>query len=515
MPHFNSISISILSGLAFIYFLYQHLFGNSNAGVQPGITFVIMFCFLYFLIDDLFPSPVSFYVENKTLIKQMILVALCLGVAYTCNALIRQFVYLRKLTAEGDSTIPKILQYAVTALIYLTTAMIIIRLVFNQPIFALAATSGALAVILGYSARSVLEEIFAGIAINFSSTFEKGDYIQINEEWAMIKDIGWRSIAYTDMDNNYVVIPNSVVAASTIRNWERPCKVTRRTLYFLVEYNVPPQVVIDLSRQAITDCPHIMSHEWNDVCLIELQSTGIQYRASIYIADLFDWWLGSNEFFNTLWYLFKREGIRFGQQRHLNYMDNELADRGLPSSMLNDSNWQALIEHFDQIPMFEGITREDMKALARHATLHVFGPPERIIAAGSTRASMYLIASGITDLYEVDKNGQETWMVEITEGETVGLMSLLTGVPQKTTVRARTESAVWEISSESLHALFEHKPELMDNIAKAVVRWQAEETDALNTIKQNRKQKEMLLVNQTTTLYKRIFKFFKNVDRQQ
>ena len=136
--------------------------------------------------------------------------------------------------------------------------MIILRFVFGQSIFALAATSGALAIVLGYSARSVLDEIFSGIALNFSSPFEKGDLVQINDEWALIKDIGWRAITYLDMDSNNVVVPNSVVAASKIRNLDKPDNITRRLFYFKVEYNAPPNIVIELATAALDECPHCL-----------------------------------------------------------------------------------------------------------------------------------------------------------------------------------------------------------------------------------------------------------------
>ena len=158
--------------------------------------------------------------------------------------------------------------------------------------------------------------------------------------------------------------------------------------------------------------------------------------------------------------------------------------------------------------MFDGITKEDMNELARCADLHVVGPPERIIRAGSKRTSMYLIAAGEADVYEVDENGNETWMAGVGEGETVGLMSLLTGEPQRTTIRARTETAAWEISSESLHAVFGRKPEVMDKIAEAVVKWQADEDDALSAIKMNRDQEKTFMKKRASSLSDRIGRFF-------
>lgn len=495
-------------GLLLIVLLVLRIRRRDGVRIPLGITAIAFFAACYFSRDLFSDVLTNFTGASTAIIGQVFATMMWLAIAYTINVFVKRFGYQRRLTAEGDSKVPLIIQYLVTALIYMAAGMVILRFVFGQSIFALAATSGALAIVLGYSARSVLDEIFAGIALNFSSPFEKGDLVQLNDEWALIKDIGWRSITYLDMDSNNVVVPNSVVAASKIRNLDKPDNVTRRLYYFKVEYNAPPNVVIELAMAALAECPHIIDHEWNDVCLFDFDDTGIKYRVAMHIEHYNDWWLASNEYFNALWYRFKRADIRFAQQRHLNFQNNENADRALPDSVLDDTNWHNLVDRFDQTPMFDGMTKNDMSELARSAELHIVGPPERIIRAGSKRSSMYLMAAGKSDVYRVDDNGKETWMAAVGEGETVGLMSLLTGTPQRTTIRARTESAVWEIGSEALHALFERKPEVMDNIAAAVAQWQADEDEAFQAMDLSQKQEQNLLDKRTNTLYKRIARFF-------
>jgi len=508
MPAVTQMSLLSLVGLTFLVLLVLRLRRRAGIRIPLGLTAISLFGLLFLLQSTVQPLFDKLSFANEMQVSQGISSLFWVACAYTLNVFIKRFVYQRRLTSEGDSKVPIIIQYVVTAMIYLAAAMIIVKAVYGQPIFAIAATSGALAIVLGYSARAVLEEVFAGIALNFSNPFEKGDLINLNDEWATIKDIGWRSITYLDMDNNYVVVPNTVVAQSKIRNLDRPNGITRRISYFLIEYNVPPRVVIDIAMDTMKECPHIVDHDWNHVCLFDFDDTGIKYRIAFHIRHSDDWWLASDEYFNALWYAFNRAGIHFGQQRHLNYANEENADRSLPSSALEDSNWRTLVEQFDKTPMFDSMTTEDMSELARSATLHVVGPPERIIRAGSKRTSMYLIASGKGDVYEVDQNGKETWMAEVGEGETVGLMSMLTGVPQKTTIRARTETAVWEISSESLHDLFEKKPKVMDKLAEDIAKWQAEEADALNAIQLSREQEKQILHKNASSLYERISRFF-------
>lgn len=509
-PLLIKIALPVLGALL-IFWVVQRLRRRPGVRIPLGLTGIAFFTTLYFSTNYLITRSSISMLGDKDQWQNAAAGLVCLAIAYTINVCIKRFVYRRRLTAEGDPHVPLIVQYLVTVLIYLVTLMFVLRVIYGQQIFALAATSGALAIVLGYSARAVLEEVFAGIALNFSSPFEKNDLIQLNGEWAQVKDIGWRSITYLDMDNNYVVVPNSVVAASKIRNLDRPEGVTRRLFYFYVEYNTPPNEVITLAEAAMLECPAIIAnHPWNEVSAYKMDEKGIQYRAAFHIINNMDWWTGSNQYLNALWYRFKRADIRFGQQHHLNFEDAASANRSPMGSAFNELNWRALVDRFGTTPMFDGMDDEDMNQLARNAQLHVVGPPERIIKEGSSRTSMYLIATGEADVFEVDENGRETWMASVSEGETVGLMSLLTGTPQRTTVRARTETAVWEVSSESLHEIFERKPAVMENIAEAIAKWQVEEDEALNAIQMSRKQEEQLLEKQTSSLSKRIVRFFNN-----
>lgn len=504
--------------IALLALAVHRLFVSKRYTNLLGLIAVIAFGFAYALFDQTIAPEIS-KVDllsrfNLDPLKKINGSLFWLSVAYFCNALIKHFVYPRRLTWEGDSKVPLLMQYLVTVLIYLSAIILIVGLVYGQSITGLITASGAVLLVIAYSARAQIDEVFAGLAININAPFEKGDLIQLNDEWGYVKEIDWRSITYLDMDSNHVVVPNTKLAASKIRNLDRPRSLTRRVLHIRVEYNVPPRVVIDQCEAAMKECPHIVPHPWQFTCYVDSDEKGIQYRIHFYVRHFDDWWLASDEFINAIWYRFARKGIRFAQQRKLNFNSADEAARSLPGSAYDDATWRSLVERFNQVPMFEGMTPKDMEELARCAELHIIGPPEKIIRGGSMRSSMFLIASGSADVYEVDEKDNETLMATVGESETLGLMALLTGSPQKTTIRAKEECAVWEISSDSLHALFDRKPEIMEAIAASVARWQAEEDDAINAIAMNRQQEKRFIQQRTDRLSSRIAKFFQREVKQ-
>ena len=493
-----------LSGVCFVLLLIAKFSGNKNIDIPLGVAAIIFFGFIFYLV----PNQILTFFDLSFTTKSILGIVWWTCAAFLVNALVKKFVYRLHLTPDGESTVPKILQHLVTAFIYLVAAMIVMRFVLHHSITAVATASGAIALILGYSSRTVFEEIFSGLALSANKPFVKGDLIQLNGEWAYVKDISWRSITYEDMDNNYVIVPNTVVAASKIRNLDNPTKGTRRTMYFRTEYNAPPELVIAECNKAMSECPHIKPHPWNFTSFYEFDEYGMKYKLHFHIHHYDDWYVGSDELINAMWYRFARKGIRFAHQRHLNYKNPEDENRGIMGSAYNESSWRDLVEQFGQVPMFEGMTKADMKELAKSATMRVLGPPEKIIEAGSTNTSMYIIAYGTAEVYEVDEHGRETYMASVGATESIGLMSLLIGAPQRTTIRAKEELGVWEISSDSLHELFEKKPEIMEYIAKNVARWQMEEDEAINAIATSRSEAERALKKHTSTLSDRIVKFF-------
>lgn len=516
MSNLQLIILGFVAVLSFGLVVHRIMIGRKYA-IYLGLFSVVFFALMYNVLGQTEALNLSAFGEmawlDKGRLQQLAGTLLCLSFAYLLNSIIKRYVYPRRLTWDGDSKVPVLIQYVVTFLIYLIASIVIVGVVFGQSVTGLVTASGAVVLVLGYSARSMMDEIFAGLSININAPFEKGDLIQINDEWGYVKDIDWRSITYQDMDNNYVTVPNTKVAASKIRNLDRPNRMTRRTLYIRVEYNIPPKVVVDQCNAAMQECPKLEPHPWNFCCFYDCDEKGMRYKLHFHVKHYDDWYFGSDELLNAIWYRFARKGIRFAHQRRLNYISSESERKALSDSAFDDGTWKELLRRFEQVPMFEGMTPEDMGELARSAKLHIVGPPEWIIKAGQERHSMFLIASGTADVYEVDRNGNETRMATMGEFETLGLMSLLTGIPQKTTVRANEECAVWEISSESLHALFERKPEVMEEIAMSVARWQEEEAAALQAIASNRKQARQSIQQRTNRLTQHIARFFQRQEK--
>lgn len=127
-----------------------------------------------------------------------------------------------------------------SALIYVIAIVGIMETVLKQPISAVLATSGVLAIILGLALQNTLSDVFAGLAINIERPFGAGDWITVSRDVeGQVIQINWRATHLKTAANDIIVIPNSVVAKATVTNHRRLRDPRINTLEIKLPSTVP------------------------------------------------------------------------------------------------------------------------------------------------------------------------------------------------------------------------------------------------------------------------------------
>jgi small-conductance mechanosensitive channel len=109
-----------------------------------------------------------------------------------------------------------------SVLIYLIAFIGILYTVVKEPISAVLATSGVLAIVLGLALQNTLGDVFSGLSINIEKPFGAGDWITLPAQVeGQIIEINWRATRIKTAANDIVVIPNSVMAKAIVTNHRR------------------------------------------------------------------------------------------------------------------------------------------------------------------------------------------------------------------------------------------------------------------------------------------------------
>jgi small-conductance mechanosensitive channel len=133
-----------------------------------------------------------------------------------------------------------------SGLVYVVAIVGIMDTVLKQPISAVLATSGVLAIVLGLALQNTLADVFSGLAINIERPFAAGDWITMSDDVeGQIIEINWRATRLKTSSNDIVIIPNSVIAKAVVTNHRRLNDPHLSTLRLKIDYTVSPRRVID------------------------------------------------------------------------------------------------------------------------------------------------------------------------------------------------------------------------------------------------------------------------------
>ncbi|NIL96622.1 MAG: GNAT family N-acetyltransferase [Planctomycetales bacterium] len=109
------------------------------------------------------------------------------------------------------------------------------------------------------------------------------------------------------------------------------------------------------------------------------------------------------------------------------------------------------------VGLFQGLTKEQARRLARICELETFDPGKEILVEGQHDQKTYLVLEGEATVH-VRQAAQPVGSVG--PGEFLGEMALLSGVPHSATVTARTQIHVAVIRQDALNHLIRQRPDI-------------------------------------------------------
>lgn len=83
----------------------------------------------------------------------------------------------------------------------------------------LLAGAGIIGIVAGFAFKDIASNAFAGMLLNMQRPFKDGDWVQINEHYGTIEDIGWITTSIKTVSGQEVFIPNQIIYNTTFSNF--------------------------------------------------------------------------------------------------------------------------------------------------------------------------------------------------------------------------------------------------------------------------------------------------------
>lgn len=336
----------------------------------------------------------------------------------------------------------KILRDLLDFVLYLATALPIIKMQLNIDLSSLLATSAIVSVVLGLAMQETLGNLFAGLALQLERPYANGDHISVAEFTGRVIQIAWRATRIQTVRQEEVTIPNSLIAKQAVRNFTRGGQPIGIDLFVGVAYEAPPNVVRAEVLAALAEIPLVRATPAPLCRVAAFEDSSVKYLVRVWFDDYGQHSTVVDEVYTRLWYRFSRTGIGIPYPQRVVHT--------VPPSPQAPSHHDLLAG----LDLLRPFSEQERAQLAQAAAPRRFGIGERLITEGAPGETFYVIASGEV---MVMRGGAE--VARLVRGAYLGEMSLLTGEPRAATVVAVTDVLALELGREAFAKHFAQHPE--------------------------------------------------------
>ena len=402
--------------------------------------------------------------------RNAIHIGLWLSGAYLIVALLNHLFWEGFVAHLLQHPVPRLVRDSLAIIVFLLAAAGIVGVEFGQPVVGIWATSGAIGIILGLALRSIILDIFSGLAINFEHSYRIGDWVELVERSASpirgkVIEIDWRTTRLKTEDDRVMVVPNSRMGEMILANLSMPddlCRFeTRITLDFSV--NTERALRVLLAGAKASCGPGGPLHEPEPKVIVwGASELGIEYRIR-------HW-----QRVDTIGEAPARDAVMRSVLRHLAmaglspaYPKLDTFRAKMPTRQREHHSVEDRAQLLRQLEIFDTIEDAHLERLAADCRPRHFSSGQSLTEQGAPPGPMFVLAEGLCDIWQIREEGPEK-IATIEAGDVVGEHSMFTGEPHSYTATAVTDVLAYTLHHEHLAPVFADHPELYEQISHNV-----------------------------------------------
>lgn len=374
---------------------------------------------------------------------------------------------------RAKTPLPKIFRDVLQAIVITVAIFLALRSAGVDP-GSLLATSALLTAVVGLSLQETLGNLFGGLALQVQRPFEAGDWIQFDGEArnvGRVIEIGWRATRVFTNDEIELVIPNSTLAKSVIRNFTKPTARSRRSVYVQAPYEVPPGDVHQTIVRALLGVEGVAADPAPTVVTEEFAESGVTYWVRYFTDDFARREIVDGEVRDRIWYAFQRARISIPfpiRTVHMSQVsEQDLAEKAAARGVAKAK------EGLRSVAFFAALPEDAIAKLAEHCDVRRYITGERVITQGERGEELFAIEDGEVSVH-ITSNGRDIEVGRLHAGEFFGEMSLMTGERRTATVVATTPASLLVVSRDAMKGVLESWPDLTERIGAVLAERQVE-----------------------------------------
>jgi small-conductance mechanosensitive channel/CRP-like cAMP-binding protein len=452
----DAITAIVFLGTFFVTFGLGR-FLKRSAGVKLGLLYRL-FCLML-----AFYAAIAVYGVHASWRNHVGAAVILLSTALVV-ALVNRYVWDLYYEKKRQTTIPHFLREVVGGIIFLIVLLLVLSYGYHAEaqLKGVLAGSGVVAIILGFAGQNFFAGIIGGISIQINRPYKVGDWLQVGERFAEVREINWRSTRLCTNDDIYLDIPNNEMVSHQIVNLHYPTEIHAIRIRVGVEYKNPPNRVKDVLARAAQSAKNVVPEPPVKVFLVDFADSAMIYEIKYYMGNHSRINETNDSVRTNVWYELKRQGITIPFP-----IRTLRVERKVPAPIQEEYQEARAILRSEAL--FECLSDEQIESLVQQSQVSHFGRGERVIREGAEGDSMFVLLRGSAEV-SISKNGTSISVATLKAPDCFGEMSLLTGEHRTATVRAQTDCQVMEIGKPVMAELLRASPDCLERLSELLAK---------------------------------------------
>jgi small-conductance mechanosensitive channel len=402
---------------------------------------------------------------------------------------------------------PRIMRDLLVAFCYIIVAITLLSL-SGVDLTGIVATSAVITAVIGFSLQDTLGNIMGGMALQMERTIGVGDWVRIDQQEGMVKEIRWRQTSIETRNWDTIVIPNSVLMKGQVtllgRRTGSP-RQHRQWVYFNVDFRYAPAEVIEAVERALQaePIPNVAQEPQPHCLAVDFHDSYTRYAARYWLTDLALTDPTDSVVRSRIYFALRRAGIPLSIPAQSLFITE---DDGQRRARKRDEEVEHCFKTLSGIELFHTLTDEEQRQLAAELSIAPFARGEAITRQGAEAHWLYIMTKGEAEVrVAVDGNLSKT-VAKLHAGDFFGEMGLMTGEPRAATIVALTNVECYRLDKAAFHEIIKRRPEIAEDISHVLARRRVE-LDAVR-LGLNEEAKRQRMSHAQGDLLRRIRSFF-------
>ncbi len=174
---------------------------------------------------------------------------------------------------------------------------------------ALFAAGAVFAVAIGFAMQNIAQNFVSGVIVLLERAIKPGDVLEVEGRMVRVRDMGIRATIARTLDEEDIIIPNSLLVASSVKNYTLKDSLYRLRAWVGVVYSSDLTLVRQVLEKTATGLDWRSRQQKPRIQLKEFADSSVNFEVSVWINDPWTMQQRRNDLNEAVWWALKEAGV--------------------------------------------------------------------------------------------------------------------------------------------------------------------------------------------------------------